>query len=85
MDKLVIGLIFLAMPLCTFAATYIIEADGTGDYPTIQAAIDAAEPNDIVILESGRVAEHGERGALAGDPGSRFAQLLETGLREVLA
>lgn len=39
----------------------------------------------IAILEAGRVAEVGPREHLAGDPTSRFAQLLRTGLPEVLA
>jgi ATP-binding cassette subfamily B protein len=39
----------------------------------------------IVILENGRVAEQGPRADLARDPNSRFAQLLATGLAEVLA
>ncbi len=38
----------------------------------------------IMILESGRIAEFGDRAALADDPSSRFAQLLRTGLEEVL-
>lgn len=38
----------------------------------------------ILIVEDGQVAEFGERLALAADPGSRFAHLLQTGLEEVL-
>jgi ATP-binding cassette subfamily B protein len=41
--------------------------------------------DEIMILEDGRICEHGERTALAGDPGSRFYSLLQTGLEEVLA
>jgi len=41
--------------------------------------------DDILILESGRVVEHGPRAALAADPDSRFYRLLQTGLEEVLA
>ncbi len=41
--------------------------------------------DEILILENGRLVEHGERLALAGDPGSRFAHLLRTGLQETLA
>jgi ATP-binding cassette subfamily B protein len=41
--------------------------------------------DDIMILETGRVVEHGERDRLAGDPSSRFYSLLQTGLEEVLA
>jgi ATP-binding cassette subfamily B protein len=38
----------------------------------------------ILILEGGRVLEQGDREELARDPGSRFAQLLQTGMAEVL-
>jgi ATP-binding cassette, subfamily B, bacterial len=38
----------------------------------------------IMILEGGRIVEFGDRLALAADPASRFAQLLRTGLEEVL-
>lgn len=41
--------------------------------------------DDVMILETGRVIEHGPRAALAADPASRFASLLRTGLEEVLA
>jgi ABC-type multidrug transport system fused ATPase/permease subunit len=41
--------------------------------------------DEILILEGGRVAEHGARAQLAADPDSRFAQLLAVGLNEVLA
>ena len=41
--------------------------------------------DDILILEDGRIREHGDRVALAADPRSRFRALLTTGLEEVLA
>ena len=41
--------------------------------------------DDVLILDEGRVVEHGTRAALANDPSSRFAQLLRTGLEQVLA
>jgi ATP-binding cassette subfamily B protein len=41
--------------------------------------------DEIMILENGRIAEHGQRKALAGDPGSHFYSLLQTGLEEALA
>jgi ATP-binding cassette, subfamily B, bacterial len=41
--------------------------------------------DDIMILEDGQVQEHGNRQQLAADPQSRFYQLLQTGLEEVLA
>ncbi|HSL29571.1 MAG TPA: ABC transporter ATP-binding protein [Anaerolineales bacterium] len=40
--------------------------------------------DEIMILESGQVMEYGHRKQLAADPGSRFYQLLQTGLEEVL-
>lgn len=41
--------------------------------------------DDVLILDEGCVVEHGPRAALANDPSSRFAQLLRTGLEQVLA
>lgn len=41
--------------------------------------------DEIMILEGGRVSEYGDRRQLAADPRSRFSQLLQTGLEEVLA
>jgi ATP-binding cassette subfamily B protein len=40
--------------------------------------------DEIMILESGSVSEYGERRQLAADSNSRFYQLLQTGLEEVL-
>jgi ABC-type multidrug transport system fused ATPase/permease subunit len=40
--------------------------------------------DQIMILESGSVNEYGDRRQLAVDPNSRFYQLLQTGLEEVL-
>lgn len=40
--------------------------------------------DDILILDRGRVAEHGPRRRLADDPASRFSRLIRTGLEEVL-
>ena len=39
----------------------------------------------IMILDEGRILEYGRRTQLAADPHSRFAQLLQTGLEEVIA
>ena len=38
--------------------------------------------DDILVLDDGRVVEHGSRERLAADPGSRFHRLLQTGLEE---
>jgi len=40
--------------------------------------------DEIMILEEGRILEHGERHALVADPGSRFSGLLRTGLEDML-
>ena len=40
--------------------------------------------DNILILEDGKIAEQGERTALAADKTSRFSQLLATGIEEVL-
>ena len=41
--------------------------------------------DEIVILEGGRIVEHGDRERLEDDPGSRLSYLLRTGMDEVLA
>ena len=41
--------------------------------------------DEIMILENGEVSEYGDRKQLASDATSRFSQLLQTGLEEVLA
>jgi ABC-type multidrug transport system fused ATPase/permease subunit len=41
--------------------------------------------DEIMILEDGHIREHGPRSELVNDPTSRFYQLLQTGLEEVLA
>jgi len=41
--------------------------------------------DEIMIIDDGRIIEHGDRVRLTADPASRFAALLRTGLEEVLA
>lgn len=41
--------------------------------------------DDILILEQGSIVEHGPRLELLKNPGSRFSNLLQTGLKELLA
>jgi ATP-binding cassette subfamily B protein len=41
--------------------------------------------DEILILDRGKVSEYGHRRQLAADPTSRFYQLLQTGMEEVLA
>ncbi len=40
--------------------------------------------DEIMILEDGQISEYGPRTAAGRDPDSRFYQLLQTGLEEVL-
>ena len=56
----------LAVPLAalswaTDASTYLVLPDGTGDFPTIQAAIDAAADGDVVELADGTFRGPGNR------------------------
>jgi predicted outer membrane repeat protein len=48
-------------PALLFAATYEVTPDGTGDFPTIQAALDAAGPDDIIELTPGTFIGDGNR------------------------
>ena len=41
--------------------------------------------DEIILVEEGRIVEQGARAVLAADPGSRFAELLRTGLEPVVA
>jgi ATP-binding cassette subfamily B protein len=41
--------------------------------------------DDVLILDKGNVSEYGNRKELAANPNSRFYQLLQTGMEEVLA
>jgi predicted outer membrane repeat protein len=43
----------LGLASAASATTIIVRPDGSGDYPTIQRAVDAAEDGDIILLESG--------------------------------
>ena len=43
------------------AETYIVTPDGTGDFPTIQEAIHAAEDGDIIELTDGVFSGTGNR------------------------
>ncbi|MGD8396334.1 MAG: right-handed parallel beta-helix repeat-containing protein [Candidatus Eiseniibacteriota bacterium] len=43
------------------ASTFVVRPDGTGDYPTIQAAIDAATSGDTVLAVAGTYSGPGNR------------------------
>jgi len=40
------------------ARTWVVEADGSGDAPTIQAAIDSSSNGDLILVGPGKYAEH---------------------------
>lgn len=45
----------------TSAVTYVVNPDGTGDFPTIQAAIDATVDGDVIELSNGTFVGAGNR------------------------
>jgi len=53
MKKLAVLIVAIYYCVSSFAVTININAEGTGDYPTIQAAIDAAIIRDIIVLSDG--------------------------------
>ena len=55
------GLVFLISAAPVAAVTWTVLPDGTGDAPTIQAAIDLASPGDIVELVEGVFTGEGNR------------------------
>ncbi len=68
--------LLLFVATSAFATTYYIKADGTGDFATIQAALDDADPGDTVQLQAmtyfgpgNRDLDfHGKAITLRGDP-----------------
>ncbi|MCK4304914.1 MAG: hypothetical protein KAY24_11815 [Candidatus Eisenbacteria sp.] len=62
MRYLILGVI-LCLPILesAYGETYIVRPDGSGDFPTIQAAIDAADDGDIIELTDGTFAGDGNR------------------------
>ena len=53
-------LFFLCLPVAD-ATTYVVDPDGTGDFPTIQAAIDVAIDGDVIELTDGIFTGPGNR------------------------
>jgi hypothetical protein len=51
----------LLWPAAAFATTYLVRPDGTGDFPTIQAAVNAATGGDVIELANGTFTGVGNR------------------------
>ncbi|MGD8396196.1 MAG: right-handed parallel beta-helix repeat-containing protein, partial [Candidatus Eiseniibacteriota bacterium] len=58
---LLVGCALLASVVSATAATYSVHPDGSGDFPTIQAAIDAVSSGDVVELGYGTFTGPGNR------------------------
>jgi hypothetical protein len=61
MRPLTLGCLLLVLSSAANATTYVVRPDGTGDYPTIQAAIDACVDGDVVELTDGIFTGDGNR------------------------
>ncbi len=61
MKKATLTILCLFLSIPCYARTITINADGTGDYPTIQAAIDAANDGDVIVLTPGTYTGNGNR------------------------
>ena len=61
MKRVIFALLFVSFFLPCYARTITINADGTGDYPTIQAAIDDANDGDEIVLTPGTYTGTGNR------------------------
>jgi hypothetical protein len=56
----VLGLVLASWPVGSPAATYVVHPDGSGDFPTIQQALNAAVDGDDVVLTDGTFREAGD-------------------------
>lgn len=56
-----LALVLIATAVSAGAETYLVLPDGSGDFPTIQAAVTAAAPGDRILLGSGTFRGAGNR------------------------
>jgi hypothetical protein len=61
---LMVGLLLIQS--AAVATVYVIRPDGTGDFPTIQAAVDAAMDGDVIELTDGTFTGPDNRGIAFG-------------------
>jgi pectin methylesterase-like acyl-CoA thioesterase len=64
MKRLFFVLICLSLVIPCRATVIIVNANGTGDYPTIQAAINNANNGDIIEFQPGIYTGNGNRESL---------------------
>jgi len=64
--------LFWALPSQAFARTWTVEADGSGDAATIQAAVDLAGTGDVIELGDGVFSGSGNRDVNAGSKALTF-------------
>ncbi len=50
----IVGILILVLPFTSFAGTWQVEKDGSGDFLIIQDAVDAAAPGDTIQIGPGR-------------------------------
>ena len=53
MRKLIVSAMMILAASSAGASTYVVHADGSGDFPTIQAAIDGSTSGDTILLGAG--------------------------------
>ena len=61
MKPLALTCLLLLIASTCFATTYVVRPDGTGDFPTIQAAVDACADGDVIELADGSFTGPGNR------------------------